>query len=107
MVFALAELGRSKEGWEPFREGISVKPIYGKPGEGPAAALLRYAPGASLLAHAHSGYEHILVLAGAQQDERGVYPEGALVINAPSTRHAVTSPTGCTVLVIWERPITF
>lgn len=91
--------------WKPFREGIELHLLYGQMGVGRAAALLRYAPGASLPPHRHLGFEHILVLEGAQQDERGRYGKGTLLVNPPGSRHTVQSPEGCIVLVTWELPV--
>jgi anti-sigma factor ChrR (cupin superfamily) len=93
--------------FEPFQPGVESAWIYGKDGSGPGAALLRYEPGATIPAHRHGGYEHILVLEGAQQDERGRYPAGTLIVNEPGTQHKVSSPDGCLVLVIWEKRVTF
>lgn len=93
--------------WQAFRDGIDILRLYGGAADKPAAALLRYAPGARVPRHRHAGYEHILVLRGAQEDERGHYGEGAFVINAPNTRHVVTSESGCIVLAIWEKPVEF
>ena len=91
--------------WQPFRPGIEIHRLYQTVTDGPAAALLKYAPGATVPAHDHSGYEHIIVLSGSQQDERGVYPTGTLVINPPGSGHTVTSEAGCIVLIIWEKPV--
>jgi anti-sigma factor ChrR (cupin superfamily) len=55
--------------------------------------------------HEHMGYEHILVLSGAQQDEGGIYSAGTMVVNPPGSRHRVQAPAGCTVLIVWERPV--
>lgn len=93
--------------WQPFRDGIEMYPIYGGGEDAPAAALLRYAPGASVPRHEHTGYEHILVLSGAQEDQHGRYPAGSFVVNPPGSRHAVASESGCIVLVIWHRPVSF
>jgi len=100
----------ASEQWQPFRTGISILPLYGV-GETdldrPSAALLHYQPGASVPEHEHTGFEHVIVLAGSQRDAQGVYPRGALVISEPGSRHAVASDDGCIVLVIWERPVRF
>jgi anti-sigma factor ChrR (cupin superfamily) len=107
-VISLAlEALRERPDFVPFQPGIESLWIYGKDSAGPAAALLRYAPGATVPEHRHEGYEHILVLDGAQEDERGRYPAGTLVVNEPGTRHHVSSPEGCLVLVIWEKRVTF
>lgn len=90
--------------WESFREGIEIRWIY-RIADGPAAALLRYAPGASLGRHLHSGYEHIFVLRGSQIDDNGEHGVGTLLIHAPGTTHAIASPEGCIVLAVWEKPV--
>ncbi|HEY0791892.1 MAG TPA: cupin domain-containing protein [Chthoniobacterales bacterium] len=93
--------------WEPYRPGVEIYRLYGNGLDGPSAALLRYEAGSAVPLHEHSGYEHILVLAGAQEDQNGVIETGTLVINPPGTRHAVSSRSGCIVLVIYERPVRF
>jgi anti-sigma factor ChrR (cupin superfamily) len=92
--------------WEPFRPGVTIARLY-QHDDGHAAALLCYEPGATVPHHRHPGYEHILVLSGTQVDERGTHPTGTLVINTPGSSHAVSSPTGCVVLAIWEQPVQF
>jgi len=88
--------------FEPFRDGVDVH--YIKQGA-PALAILRYAPGAKVPMHLHTGLEMILVLDGVQSDERGDYGKGALVLNPEGTTHSVWSKTGCAVLIQWERPV--
>jgi len=104
-IFAIAaEPDRLK--WQPFHDGIDIYPIY-KNKQGCAAALLRYAPGSSVPAHEHMGYEHILVLHGEQSDEQHHYPQGTLTVSPPGSSHAVHSMRGCVVLAIWEKPVSF
>lgn len=91
----------------PFRPGVEIARLYGDGVTGPSAALLRYAPGASVPAHQHTGHEHIIVLSGSQHDERGHYGPGSCVIHGPGTGHTVSSKHGCIVLAIWHRPIAF
>jgi anti-sigma factor ChrR (cupin superfamily) len=91
--------------WEPFHEGVEIHRLYGGSGNSASAALLKYAPGARVASHDHPGYEHILVLEGAQQDQHGHYPCGTLLINGPGSPHAVFSENGCIVLAIWEKPV--
>lgn len=93
--------------WTPLRPGVDIHVLYEEKDRGASAALLRYAPGASVPSHTHGGYEHIYVLSGSQIDARGVHHAGALVINPPGSRHSVVSPGGCLVLAIWERPVVF
>ncbi len=91
--------------WRPFRPGVEIFRLYGDGQTGPAAALLKYEPGAEVPHHDHRGYEHIVVLSGAQQDHQGNHRAGTLVINPPGTDHAVVSDEGCIVLIIWEKPV--
>jgi len=98
---------RHEADWEPFRPGIQIRRLYQTDDGGPSAALLRYEPGAGVPAHEHLGYEHILVLDGAQSDEHGSYPAGTLIINRPHSAHRVASDDGCVVLIICERGVRF
>jgi anti-sigma factor ChrR (cupin superfamily) len=79
--------------WSPFRPGVEIHRLAGSGEGGPM--------------HRHPGYEHIVVLHGAQVDERGRHAAGALVINPPGSEHAVHCPEGSIVLVIWELPVVF
>ena len=105
----LFDLSARSEGlkWEPFRPGIQIHRIYGNQKTGPSAALLLYAPGTTLPRHKHDGFEHIVVLSGAQRDENGEHSTGTLVINPPGTTHEVHVAQSCLVLAIWEKPVTF
>ncbi len=93
--------------WQPFRQGVEIYRLYGEEDNGPAAALLKYAPGAIVPLHQHTGYEHILVLSGAQSDDHEEYGEGTLIISKPGTQHSVSSSGGCIVLAIWNSPVDF
>lgn len=96
-------------GWQameflPFRPGVEICRLREAD---PAVALLRYAPGASVPRHEHTGLETILVLDGVQSDERGDYSTGTLILNPEGTTHSVWSESGCVVLIQWERPVRF
>ena len=93
--------------WRRLREGVEIHRLYGSSDAGASAALLRYAPGAFVPQHVHRGHEHIFVLTGSQSDERGHHRAGTLVMNAPGSRHSVSSAEGCIVLAIWEQPVVF
>lgn len=88
--------------FEYFRDGIDVHHL--KMGS-PAMAILRYAPGAKVPHHLHTGLETILVLEGVQSDERGNYGQGTLILNPKGSTHSVWSAQGCVVLIQWEKPI--
>ena len=96
---------RDEPGWEPFRLGIRIRRLYQVGEDGPAAALLCYEPNTAIPAHVHPGYEHILILDGAQSDENGVYQAGTFIVNRPQSRHRVASVAGCVVLIIWEKGV--
>jgi anti-sigma factor ChrR (cupin superfamily) len=89
----------------PFREGITIHRLYGDGQGGPASAILRYQPGATVPLHEHMGWEHVLVLEGEQTDERGRYEAGTLLMSQPGSRHSVRSETGCAALLFWEKPV--
>ncbi len=91
--------------WQPFRPGVDIYLLSQNPETGCRSALLRYQPGAAVPLHEHPGTEHILVLSGAQLDDQGELSAGTLAINAPGSRHQVSSPCGCIVLIIWEKPV--
>ena len=89
-----------------LRSGVDISVLHEAP-DGARVAVLRYAPGATVPSHRHEGFEYIYVLAGEQSDERGSYGAGSLVVNEPGMTHQVTSRSGCTVLIIWQRPVVF
>ncbi|MBO0906166.1 cupin domain-containing protein [Jiella sonneratiae] len=90
--------------FEPFRAGVEIARLSGD-GEKGETALLRYAPGACVPLHEHTGLETILVLSGAQSDDAGTYRAGDLVLNEPGSRHRVWSDEGCLVLISWAAPV--
>jgi anti-sigma factor ChrR (cupin superfamily) len=99
---ALLSGGWRDQPFGPFREGVEICRLWAGP---PEVALLRYAPGAAVPRHRHGGLETIVVLDGAQSDERGTYGAGHVVLNPAGSEHAVRSERGCVVLIQWERPV--
>jgi anti-sigma factor ChrR (cupin superfamily) len=93
--------------WQAFRPGIEIFRLHGQAAQGSSSALLRYAPGAQLACHVHTGHEHLVVLSGSQRDEFGVYTAGSVTVNVPGSKHSVTSDEGCVVLAVWEAPVDF
>jgi anti-sigma factor ChrR (cupin superfamily) len=90
------------------RVGAEIHRLYGTQetgSDGPAAAIVRYLPGAETQAHVHPGYELIYVLEGELETEDGTYGENSLLVMEPGSVHAPRSPRGFTALVIWERPV--
>ncbi len=92
--------------WKPFLEGVEISRLYTVEG-GMASAFLHFAAGAKLVRHCHEGYEHIFVLRGSQRDENGIHPAGSMLMHPPGTCHTVSSPEGCFVFAIWEKPVIF
>jgi anti-sigma factor ChrR (cupin superfamily) len=64
-----------------------------------ATSLVRYASHSAFPAHSHGLGEEFLVLEGVFSDERGDYPAGTYVRNAPGSRHSPRTEPGCTILV--------
>jgi anti-sigma factor ChrR (cupin superfamily) len=90
------------------RVGAEIHRLYGTQEtgpDGPAAAIVRYLPGAEARAHVHPGYELIFVLDGELETEDGTYGANSLLVMEPGSVHAPRSPRGFTALVIWERPV--
>src|SRR5260221_1184174 len=57
--------------------------------------------------HEHIGYEHVLILAGSQRDQSGVFKAGSFVINSSGTRHAEVNDVRCIVLAIYGQLMRF
>lgn len=94
--------------WQFFREGLEIIPLLAPTQDDAAeAALLRYRVGALVPFHIHTGDEHVVILEGGQQDEAARYPAGTSVVNLAGTGHSVSSPEGCVVGILWEKPIRF
>ena len=97
--------------WEPYgsdgRANVQIHRLYDDrhDGKGPAAALLRYLPGARVPTHLHQGHELILVLEGELINDAGTHGPGTLEICPPGNSHALGSDKGCVFLVVWEQPV--
>lgn len=92
----------------PGREGVEIHSLYSTKEtgpDGPAAALVRYLPGAEVKRHVHPGYELILVLEGEMTNDSGTHGPGTLEVLSPNSTHALSSEKGCTFLVVWEQPV--
>src|SRR5215210_6320996 len=66
--------------WQPFQRGVDIHRLYGDGKTGPSAALIRFRCAAKISLHIHTGYEHILVLAGTQRDNMSVAIPGTLIV---------------------------
>lgn len=93
--------------WQPLADGVEVHRLYGDGITGPTAALIRFNRAGKVPLHRHTGYEHIIVLAGSQRDQNSLAETGTLMINPPGTAHSVISEAGCIVLAIYGSPVQF
>jgi anti-sigma factor ChrR (cupin superfamily) len=93
--------------WRPFSDGVDIHRLYGDGITGPTAALIRFRKAGTVPLHLHTGYEHIIVLAGSQRDQNSTASAGTLLIHPPGTWHSVVSEAGCIVLAIYEKPVRF
>jgi anti-sigma factor ChrR (cupin superfamily) len=98
--------------WVPYtadgRTKTDIVRLYddkGPDNNGPAAALVRYHPGARTRRHLHPGYELIFVLDGVLSNDSGTHPAGTLEVCPPNSEHELWSDAGCTFLVVWEQPV--
>lgn len=105
--FHALPLAEAEDEWQPFREGIEIRPLFTHPVTNYQVAMLRYRPGASAPTHRHAADEHVFIISGSQRDERGVYPAGSYVYNAAGSSHNVHSDDGCVVLIHWLAPVEF
>jgi anti-sigma factor ChrR (cupin superfamily) len=93
--------------WEPFGEKVEICWVHRCDEGGPSTAFIRFQPGGKVSLHQHSGFEHIIVLAGSQADQNGLLNTGGLMIHPPGTRHSIHSDEGCIVLAIYEKRVSF
>ena len=93
--------------WQPLSDGVEIHRLYGDGHTGPTAALIRFNRAGKVPLHRHTGYEHIIVLAGSQRDQNSLAEAGTLMINPPGTAHSVISEAGCIVLAIYGSPVQF
>jgi anti-sigma factor ChrR (cupin superfamily) len=92
---------------EPGRVGVEHHVLWAPDGaaEDSVGLLLRFPAGAHGDFHEHLGYELMLVLDGILEHSDGAaFARGDLVVEAPGTRHQMSSSRGCTVLAIRTRP---
>lgn len=94
-------------GWTPLRDGVIFRLLFQDPDSGYRAGLIRYKPGASVPLHRHAGDEHIYILSGSQQDEKGLYPAGSYIYNPEGSEHSIISQEGCLALAHWHKPVQF
>lgn len=99
-------LDSKSENWDNVAEGIEMLVLRSMPGEN--RVLLRLAPGCGYPVHSHSVAEEVFVLEGVYVDPdegKGIeHGPGSYLYYAPGTSHNATTPTGCTFMVINNKP---
>ncbi|MEU5313655.1 cupin domain-containing protein [Streptomyces sp. NPDC021562] len=91
------------------RSGVAIHRLYSSEQtgpQGPAAGIVRYAPGAASQPHRHEGFEIIYVFSGQLETDAGAHPAGSLLVMEPGSIHAPHSVQGAVMLVVWEQPVT-
>lgn len=88
--------------FKPFRDGVEICELRHSD---PMVALLKYAAGARVPHHLHTGLEMIFVLGGSQSDENGTYHAGSVVLNPAGSEHSVWSAEGCVILIELKKPV--
>jgi anti-sigma factor ChrR (cupin superfamily) len=97
----------TQTGWSILGKGVHFRLLFHDKDTGYRAGLIRYEPRASVPLHRHDGDEHIYILSGSQQDERGLYRAGSYIYNPEGSEHSVSSRDGCLVLAHWLKPVQF
>lgn len=97
---------RGQGPWMAPRPGIKVRELY-QSGDSYRISMVRYAPGAKVPEHVHTGDEHSYVLEGSVRDAAGEYPAGSYLLSPMGSRHAVWSDRGALVLTHRLGPIRF
>lgn len=97
----------SQAEWVPLvEEGIDTKGIfvkvlrYDETAKRAPSILLKFEPGASYPYHNHPGGEEIFVLEGDAVLEGAHLSAGDYLYTPPNFKHAVTSVSGCVLLLI-------
>jgi anti-sigma factor ChrR (cupin superfamily) len=91
---------------EPGRARVEHCVLWAPADDEPSVALLlRFPPGGHGDFHEHLGHELMLVLDGRLDHSDGrSFRRGDLVVEAPGSRHQMSSAEGCTVLAIRSKP---
>jgi anti-sigma factor ChrR (cupin superfamily) len=86
--------------WQEMQPGVRMKHLWADEQTNRRAVLGRIEPGVQPSLHRHVGDELIFVLEGALKDEFGTVTAGNVGYRPNGCTHAVSSPSGATVLAI-------
>jgi len=90
----------------PLQPDISYAELSHDSRRGRGSYLMRMAPGAATIPHAHDCREEYLILEGeAIEDDGTVLKPGDWIVYEPGSRHSTRTVTGCVLLgVDWDPP---
>lgn len=92
--------------WLTPRPGIKVRELY-QADDGYRISMVRYAPGAKVPEHLHTGDEHSYVIEGSVRDASGEYAAGSYMLNPIGSKHGIWSDRGALLLTHRLGPIRF
>jgi len=90
--------------WVERRPGVFWRTLWESADGREKAALVRYAPGATIPRHRHLGDEQIYVLEGSVRDDAGTCTAGNYARRPPGCVHTVVSDTGALVFAVISGP---
>jgi anti-sigma factor ChrR (cupin superfamily) len=90
--------------WVERRPGVFWRTLWESADGRQKAALVRYAPGATIPRHRHLGDEQIYVLEGSVRDDAGTCTAGNYARRPPGCVHTVVSDTGALVFAVISGP---
>ncbi len=101
--------GRRLRWFSPLLRGARIAILSEDPATGASLALAHMPGGLVFPRHAHTGFEHAVVLAGGYEDERGSFTAGDFAIYEPGSQHGPHTLDGddCWILFRLGGPVRF
>jgi len=95
--------------WSPALRGARIAILQEDRATGASLALAHMPGGRVFPRHAHTGFEHAVVLAGGYEDERGSFTAGDFAIYEPGSEHGPHTLDGddCWILFRLGGPVRF
>ena len=95
--------------FSPLLRGARIAILSEDPATGASLALAHMPGGLVFPRHAHTGFEHAVVLAGGYEDERGSFTAGDFAIYEPGSQHGPHTLDGddCWILFRLGGPVRF
>lgn len=95
--------------WSPMLRGARIAILQEDSATGSSLAIAHMPGGRAFPRHAHTGFEHAVVLAGGYEDERGSFTAGDFAIYEPGSQHGPHTLDGedCWILFRLGGPVRF